>query len=158
MVRVRDAKPEDASRIIEMSAAVSAHEGLPSPALTAEALVGFAFHQRLLDICLAEAEGGLVGHVVTTRSFDVQAGAPTRWMCDLYVEPSFRGRGIGRRLIGAVSQHAIAEGAAYLQWLMTPDNDAAVRFYKSIGARRDGGIAMFLRREEMATLAAVAEA
>jgi len=157
MVRVRGAKPDDASRIVEMSTAVSSHEGLPPPALTADSLVTFAFEQHLLDIWVAEAEGRLIGHVATTRSFDVQAGAPIRWICDLYVEPSFRGRGIGRRLIGAVSQRAIAEDAAYLQWLITPKNDMADRFYKTIGARRDGGIAMFLRRQEMSTLAAVAE-
>jgi len=70
------------------------------------------------------------------------------------VEPAFRRRGVGRRLIAAVAERATADGSAYLQWLTTPGNDEAERFYKSIGARRDGGVAMFLRAEEFESLTA----
>jgi GNAT superfamily N-acetyltransferase len=154
---VREAERSDAAGIVAMSAAVSATEGLEPPAMTAERLIEFCFEQRLVDAWVAEAQGALIGHVLATRSFDVQAGAPVRWICDLYVDPRFRRRGVGRRLLGAVSQCALKERVAYVQWLITPDNDLAVRFYNRIGARPDGGQAMFLAREEICALAAIAE-
>jgi GNAT superfamily N-acetyltransferase len=153
MISVRSAGRDDAARIVEMSIAVSAHEGLAAPAITAEALIHFAFVERLLEIIVAEGDKGVVGHVITTRSFDVQCGAPTRWIEELYVEPAYRSRGIARKLIAAVADRAIGEGAAYLQWLVRPGNTEAEGFYKSIGGRRDGGVAMFLRAAEFKGLA-----
>ena len=154
MLRIRPAQPEDAARVVEMSAGVSAAEGLGGPAVTAEMIVRLAFDERLLHVFVAEAERGLlVGHVIATRSFDVQEGTVTHWLADLFVEPAFRGRGVGRRLVGAVAERALAEGAAYVVWLVTPGNRLAERFYAGLGARRDGGVPMFLGREEMTRLA-----
>ncbi len=151
-MRIRPAVPGDAARIIEMTTAVSAHEGLGTPGITAACLVRFAFTERLLDIFVAAADDTLIGHVITTLSFDVQCGAPARWIADLYVEPPHRRRGVATRLMAAVARQALGEGAVYIQWMMRPGNIEAERFYKSIGARRDGGVAMFLRRQEFEEL------
>jgi GNAT superfamily N-acetyltransferase len=123
-----------------------------------ERLAQFAFVEGLLDVLVAESDNGLVGHVITTRSFDVQLGAPTRWIADLYVEPSHRSRGLGRKLMAAVARQAVGEGAACLQWFMAPGNEEAERFYEGIGARRDKGIGMFLRSQEFDALFAAAGA
>ena len=54
---------------------------------------------------------------------------------DLFVRPSFRGRGIGRRLLGHVAALAVARGCGRLEWRVLDWNDKALRFYRSLGAR-----------------------
>jgi len=153
MLNLRPAKPADLPRILEMTACVSAHEGHPPPAVTLETLTQYAFNERLIEIIAAESEDQLVGHIITTRSFDVQLGTPMRSIVDLYVQPAFRRRGVARRLMAAVAQRALDEGAGSVQWMMASRNREAEEFYRSIGARHDVGITMYLLADDIRALA-----
>lgn len=60
---------------------------------------------------------------------------PVCYMQDLYVDPAFRRRGIGRMLVehlAAVGQH---EKWARLYWLAEANNEAAQKLYKNLGIR-----------------------
>jgi GNAT superfamily N-acetyltransferase len=148
----------DTDRVIAMTRAVSAHEGLPPPALTIADLHRYALGpERLLDVFVAQLEGEVIGHVAATRGFDMQTGRPTRWLVDLYVEVPYRGKGVGRRLVAAVAAAADVEGATCLQWMIAPDNELAVGFYARLGARPDSGRPLYLGTEAMQGLAAMCQ-
>ena len=113
-----------------MTAEVSRHEGAPPPGLDSEAFQTFGFGpDRSFECFVAEESHGLVGHVVITWGFDVQEGCRTVWLADLFVAAGQRRKGIGWRALMA-------------------------HVYAKIGARRDGGFAMFL---PTATLKQIAE-
>jgi predicted N-acetyltransferase YhbS len=151
---IREMSLSDADRVVEMTRAVSAHEGLPPPKLSAATLVHYALSQPpLLKVFVADCDGEIVGHVMATHGFDVQSGSPSLWLADLYVEPAWRGRGIGRQLVASVAAIGAAEGAAFLQWMIDPRNNEAQAFYNSLGSRLDGGVSMFLDQEEIRQLA-----
>jgi diamine N-acetyltransferase len=53
---------------------------------------------------------------------------------DLYVEPEWRGRGLGHRLMSQVANTAIALDCRRLQWIVLDWNKGSIEFYKSSGA------------------------
>jgi len=56
------------------------------------------------------------------------------YMDDLYVQPEFRGQGIGTRLIRSVIEYAAETKCHRVRWQVSNWNDPAIRFYKSLGA------------------------
>jgi len=51
---------------------------------------------------------------------------------DLYTDPKVRGKGVGRSLIKAVEDIAIAKGSKRLYWTTAPDNELARTLYDKI--------------------------
>ena len=81
---------------------------------------------------LAELDGKIVG--ITHYIF-----RPSTWakedFCyleDLYTDPAVRGKGVGRALIKAVEEIAIAKGSKRLYWTTAPDNQAARILYDKV--------------------------
>ncbi|ELU00471.1 hypothetical protein CAPTEDRAFT_118145, partial [Capitella teleta] len=55
---------------------------------------------------IAEAEGHPVGMALFFRYFSTTRGMPGGFVHDLWVAPSFRGQGLGTKLISAVATHS----------------------------------------------------
>lgn len=51
---------------------------------------------------------------------------------DLYVDPKNRKSGVGRALIKAVEEIAIAKGSKRLYWTTAPDNETARKLYDKV--------------------------
>jgi GNAT superfamily N-acetyltransferase len=88
-----------------------------------------------LGAFVAERDGQLIGiaHYLLHRS----TWAP-RCYCyleDLFVEPSVRGSGAGRALIGAVETAAREAGASRLYWMTHETNETAQKLYNQVAER-----------------------
>ncbi len=59
------------------------------------------------------------------------------YLDDLYVKPSFRGKGIGKKLMKKVFDIARKEKCDRVRWQVSNWNSKAIEFYKKIGARID---------------------
>ena len=151
--RIRRATKKDVGQILAMTAAVSEHEGQPPPGMTQSALLKFLLgRQALAEAFVAESGGRLIGHVISTKSLDMQSGTTFCWIADLYVEARWRRQKVGRALMAAIARLAEKEGSAHIQWLLSPDNRTAIAFYEKIGARRDRGVAMFINVQGIRSL------
>ena len=53
---------------------------------------------------------------------------------DLFVREAFRGHGIGKALLAAVAQVAVAEGCRGMHWEVLEWNEKAIDLYKALGA------------------------
>ncbi|NNE34565.1 MAG: GNAT family N-acetyltransferase [Rhodothermales bacterium] len=53
---------------------------------------------------------------------------------DLYVQPAYRGLGVGLALLRMVAALAIERGCERLDWAVLDWNDLAISFYRKIGA------------------------
>jgi GNAT superfamily N-acetyltransferase len=76
------------------------------------------------------------GYACLYWHFSSLTAAESVLMNDLFVEPDYRGRGVGRALIEAAAEVARERGAAHLEWATAPDNHTAQRLYDSTGATR----------------------
>ena len=83
---------------------------------------------------VAENASGVIGYVLFSRSYD---GDYVRlfYIVDLYVQQTSRGNGVGRKLMNAVRDVALAEGIARLTWAVHKNNEGALRFYEGLGAQ-----------------------
>ena len=53
---------------------------------------------------------------------------------DLYVQPAHRGKGYGRRMLGALAQLALERDCGRFEWSVLNWNDNAIKFYQGVGA------------------------
>ena len=56
------------------------------------------------------------------------------YLDDIYVRPSYRGKGIGTKLMNKVFDKAKSEKCNRVRWQVSKWNSAAIGFYKKIGA------------------------
>lgn len=84
---------------------------------------------------VAESSGVLLGlaHFLFHRT-TTQLG-PTCYLQDLFTVEAARGRGVGRALIAAVSEHASAAGSKRVYWLTHETNATAIRLYDQVAEK-----------------------
>jgi len=88
-----------------------------------------------LHALVAEQDGKLVGitHYLLHRS--TWAPVCYCYLEDLFVDPSLRGGGVGRKLIAAVEAEACAAGASRLYWMTHETNEMAQLLYNKVADR-----------------------
>lgn len=105
----------------------------PLPASVREAIVpGLKSHGANLSLLAIEGDR-IVGVAVCMLSFSTFRAAPRLNLHDFTVLPAARGRGIGRRLLAAVIEHAQASGHCAVTLEVRNDNAAAQALYRSLG-------------------------
>ena len=81
---------------------------------------------------LAELDGEIVGFTHYTFRPSTWAVDDFCYLEDLYTDPKVRGKGVGRALIKAVEDIAIAKGSKRLYWTTAPDNETARKLYDKV--------------------------
>ena len=89
----------------------------------------------VVETLLAYADDQAVGFALYFETYSTFRGRRGIFLEDLYVEPSHRGAGIGKRLLAAVAQ-AARERNGWLQWLVLDWNQPAIGFYRRLGAAK----------------------
>lgn len=132
-IRVRAMRPGDLDRVAEMIRALSEHHG-EAPRLTPAALArDTAGRDPWARIRIAEAGGELAGYMALIRLAWLQYGDRGMEIYHLFVQPNWRGRGVGQALIERAKREARAAGCVELKVGTHPDNRAAMDYYLSQG-------------------------
>ena len=87
---------------------------------------------------VAEAEGSadsLIGFALYFRNFSTFLGRPGLYLEDLYVQPPWRGRGVGTALLRHLGALAVASGCGRFEWSVLDWNANAIAFYEKMGAQ-----------------------
>lgn len=108
-----------------------ASEVQSTPAMLEEAL--FCAAPRVF--CdLAEVDGAAAGIALWFYDFSTFRGRHGIHLEDLFVRPAFRGRGIGRKLLGRLAARCVLEDLPRLSWAVLDWNQPAIDFYRAQGA------------------------
>jgi GNAT superfamily N-acetyltransferase len=137
MLHIRPAEAADVPVILRLIHGLAEYERAPqSVTATEEDLLrdGFGPH-RLFHVVLAEWDGAPVGFAFYFFNYSTWQGRPGLYLEDLFVDPVFRGRGIGKALLVHLAQIAVTRGCGRYQWQVLDWNEPAIRFYESMGAR-----------------------
>jgi ribosomal protein S18 acetylase RimI-like enzyme len=125
---IRIATPSDAGDLARMNAAFN---GVPdSAAQIAARLIACADIEMPI---LAELDGQIAGFACVRVVPCVLYAEPYAELTELYVEPAFRRRGLGRALIAQAEQIAHARGASDLIIMTGVGNAAAQALYRAVG-------------------------
>ena len=86
------------------------------------------------EALLAYIGEAAVGFAIFFQNFSTFLGRPGIYLEDLFVDPAFRGRGIGFALLRHIAKLAKERGCGRLNWAVLDWNEPAINFYKSLGA------------------------
>lgn len=134
--RIEAATDHDVPVILGMIKALAEYERLSHKVVaTEEALRASLFGPRpAAEVVVAYAGNEPAGFAVFFPTFSTFLGQPGLYLEDLFVEPAWRRRGLGRRLLAYVAGVATARGCARLDWSVLDWNEPAIRFYRGIDA------------------------
>lgn len=137
MLTLRDAQPQDASVIIDLIKALALYEREPDAVkITEENVLQYGFGEEAVFSCiLAEWDGCVVGFALYFLTFSTWEGRPGLYLEDLFVQPEYRGRGIGRALMVRLARTALERNCTRFQWQVLDWNTPSIEFYESIGAK-----------------------
>lgn len=133
---IRAANREDVPLILTFIRALATYEREPE-AVTAreEDLMRDGFGPTPFYFCLiAEYDGRPAGFALYFFNYSTWKGRPGLYLEDLFVEPEFRGLGIGKALLERVARIAVEKGCPRLQWEVLDWNTPAIDFYRVMGA------------------------
>ena len=108
-----------------------AHEAIATPALLERHLFG---DRTAAEVVIAEADGVPAGFALFFHSFSTFLGQPGLYLEDLFVLPSHRGLGLGKRLMVHLARLAVERGCGRFEWSVLDWNTPAIDFYRRLGA------------------------
>jgi GNAT superfamily N-acetyltransferase len=132
-----DATPQDVPALLAMITELAdferlAHEVVATEASLADGLFG---PRAVAGTVIARVDGEVAGFALYFSSFSTFLGRSGVYLEDLFVRPAFRGRGIGKALLGHLARLAVARGCGRMEWAVLNWNRRAIRFYEALGAR-----------------------
>src|SRR5436190_3925351 len=89
--------------------------------------------RRFAEALLACADGQPMGFALFFHNYSTFLARPGLYLEDLYVQPSFRGRGFGKLLLTTVARIAVERGCGRYEWTVLDWNTPSIRFYESLG-------------------------
>ena len=135
MLRIRAATIKDVLLLQQMIVEFATFERLAEHVtVTPETMVrdGFGAHPRFRAL-LPEWDGKAAGYVIFYNFYSSFAG-PGLFLEDIYVRETFRGKGVGKALMAEIARIALREGFKAMRWEVLDWNQAAIDFYKKLGA------------------------
>lgn len=132
---IRDAEEKDYPQILQYIKDLALFEEAPDKVLNT---VEYMKQEKDLFGCyVAEMEDGkVVGMALYFFAYFTWVGK-SLYLDDLYINPEFRGQGIGTALLEKIFKLAKDENCRRLRWQVINWNTKAIELYKKVGSRID---------------------
>jgi GNAT superfamily N-acetyltransferase len=130
------ASAADIPQILTFIRALAVYEREPDAVTaTEEDLLRDGFSPNPFYFCLiADFDGQPAGFAFYFFNYSTWMGRPGLYLEDLFVQPEFRGLGIGKALLEKVAAIAVEKNCPRLQWQVLDWNTPAIEFYRATGA------------------------
>jgi GNAT superfamily N-acetyltransferase len=121
-VHIRPALPQDVHDLLRLIRELAEYERkLPEVAATHADLERWLFGDDPAAEALIALDGDrAIGYAIFYRTFSTFKAQPKMYLEDVYVNPAFRGRGVGERLMQAVAKRAVERHCVRLEWSARP--------------------------------------
>jgi GNAT superfamily N-acetyltransferase len=135
-VRIVPAHAGDAAIILHMIKGLAEYEQLSHEVTATEAdLRASLFGPRpAAEVVLAYVGDVPVGFALFFHNFSTFLGRAGLYLEDLFVVPEWRGKSVGRQLLGHVAAIAVQRHCGRMEWSVLDWNESAIGFYRSLGA------------------------
>ncbi len=161
-LELRPATERDVPIIRRFIEALADYEKLGSECVATDArLQATLFGVRpAAEVVLASVHGEPAGFALFFHNYSTFLAQPGLYLEDLFVEPHFRGRGVGRALLAHLAGLAVQRDCGRLEWSVLDWNVDAIKFYNALGAqgmtewtvhRLTGDVLHALAQEDMVT-------
>ena len=135
--RIEPATESDISLILSFIKGLAQYEGLAHEVVATEDNLRESLFgpQASTEAVIAYSATEPVGFAVFFHNYSTFLGRSGLYLEDLFVLPEWRGRGLGRILMGYVARIAVARDCGRLEWSVLDWNEPAIGFYQALGAR-----------------------
>jgi GNAT superfamily N-acetyltransferase len=136
MITLRIADAADVPQILAFIRALGEYEHLEREVVATEsALRATLFgERRYAEVVIAESEERAAGFALFFHNYSTFLARPGIYLEDLFVDPAFRQRGVGRALLQHLARLALQRGCGRLEWSALDWNRLAIDFYLQLGA------------------------
>jgi len=131
-----EAKENDVPLILSFISELADYEKLPHEVIaTEDALRASLFGERkLAEVLLGYYEDEPVAFTLFFHNYSTFRGQAGLYLEDVYVKPHMRGKGLGKAILGYLANLALARNCGRFEWSVLDWNEAALNFYRSLGA------------------------
>ncbi len=136
---IRRAGPGDVPLVLRFIRGLAAYEKLLGEVeATEERLTQTLFPgegaRAAAHVVIGELDGRPAGFALYFFNYSTFLAKPGLYLEDIFVEPEFRRRGLGRALLLHVARIAREAGCGRMEWSVLDWNTPAIDFYRSLGA------------------------
>lgn len=134
-INIRKGKPSDCRRVLELITELAVYEKEPDAVeVDLQQLIEDGFGEDpAYDLLIGEIDGKVEGMALYYMKYSTWKGRAL-YLEDLVVTEASRGKGLGLGLFKAVIQEAYDRSAGRMEWQVLDWNQAAIDFYKGMGA------------------------
>ena len=135
-MQIRLAQPADVEDIHRLIYELAVYEKAPEEMVaTVEQIKSSLFTKNPVAFAhVSEVEGKIVGIALWFLNYSTWLGKPGIYLEDLFVQPDYRGHGIGKGFMKVLAQLCVERGYERFQWWVLDWNQPSIEFYKSLGA------------------------
>lgn len=137
---IRPATPADSDTLFRLISALAEYEKLThlveaTPQKLGDALFGAKPHAEAV-IVEVDHDGAkrAVGFALFFHNFSTFLAKPGLYLEDLFVEPAWRGHGLGKALLKHLAALAVERGCGRFEWSVLDWNQPSIDFYQAMGA------------------------
>lgn len=136
-IKIRFASRADSKLILSFIRELAEYERLADSVTADEYKIKkFLFSDKSFAECLiADYNDKPVGFALFFHNFSTFVGKPGIYLEDLYVQPEYRGKGIGKALLLEIIRTARKRDCGRVEWAVLDWNKPAISFYESLGAK-----------------------
>ena len=134
MLSIRPAHASDVPTLNTLIHEFAEFERLPVVATEAALLRDGFCESPKFRVLLAEWDGQPAGYALFFNYYSSFEGRAGLFLEDIYVRDQYRGKGIGKKLLGGVASLARQQNCFGVRWQVLDWNTPAIEFYKSLGA------------------------
>ncbi|QLQ14478.1 MAG: GNAT family N-acetyltransferase [Micropruina sp.] len=159
---LRPATPADIPDILRLVRDLATYEREPDAVTATEDDLRAALfpsgHEAKAFCEVAEVDGRVVGIALWFLNFSTWLGKHGIYLEDLYVEPAYRGHGIGKAFLVELARKCVANDWPRFQWWVLDWNAASIEFYRALGAEaQDEWTVMRVSGDALPRLAALGD-
>ena len=141
---IRRTTEKDLHLIYELINGLALYEKRPQDMTGTEEMLKFwIFDKKVATVLIAESGGEIVGYAIYYPVFGSFAAKANVHIEDLFIKPEYRHMGFGKQFFFKLSETIKEEGYSRLEWSCLDWNEAAIAFYKKIGATTRNGQSIF---------------
>ncbi|AQV95462.1 GNAT family N-acetyltransferase [Cupriavidus necator] len=137
---LRPATAADSETLFSLILALAEYEKLThiveaTPQKIQDALFGATPHAEAVLVEVDTDSGRqAVGFALFFHNFSTFLARPGLYLEDLYVDPAWRGHGLGKALLKHLAALAVARGCGRFEWSVLDWNQPSIDFYQAMGA------------------------
>jgi GNAT superfamily N-acetyltransferase len=135
-MQIRMAQPADVEDIHRLIYELAVYEKAPEEMVaTIDQINTSLFNANPVAFChVAEVDGKVVGIALWFLNYSTWLGKAGIYLEDLFVQPEYRGHGIGKGFMQTLAALCVERGYERFQWWVLDWNKPSIDFYQALGA------------------------